>query len=127
MAPFLWGLKPPGIPIVIESWLDIRVLSFAALLSLASTLLFGLFPALEVSKPVVTEMLKGPVHGHKHEKAHQRNALMVTQIASCFVLLIGEGLCLRSLYNAQTMSPGFQTKNAITVSLDVKMNGYSEA
>jgi predicted permease len=52
---------------------------------------------------------------------------VVTQVAACLVLLVGTGLCLRSLRNAGSIDPGFDRHHAVSASLDTEAFGYDEA
>jgi predicted permease len=52
---------------------------------------------------------------------------VTSQVAVCLVLLVGAGLCLRSLVNARSIDPGFDTRNALVASIDVQSFGYNEA
>ena len=51
---------------------------------------------------------------------------MTGQVAVCTILLIGAGLCLRSLASASSVDPGFRVSNRLVVTLDLDILGYSE-
>ena len=56
-----------------------------------------------------------------------RNFLVVLQIIACTVVLIGVGLCLKSLHNLQQVKPGYSARNIALYALDdLQANGYSE-
>jgi predicted permease len=122
------AFKPPvDIPITIDLQLDWRVLGFSALLSLLTSLLFGLVPAWQATKSDVVTSLKDESGIGGYRRSRLRNGLVVVQIALSLVLLIAAGLVLRSLQNLQTMSPGFATDNGLLMSFDLGLQGYDQA
>ena len=56
-----------------------------------------------------------------------RNLLVVTQVALSLVVLIGAGLCVKSLRALQAIDPGFEPAKVLTASFDLSLNGYNEA
>ena len=125
-VPLLLRLKPPGIPIAFEAPLDWRVLGFTLIVGAVAGVLFGLAPALRASRLDVVSRLKDGTAGAGHGRSRLRSVLVTVQVAVCLVLLIGAGLCLRSLANAQSIDPGFDTRDALVASLDVETLGYNE-
>ena len=125
-VPLLLRLKPPGIPIAFEAPLDWRVLGFTLSVGVVAGVLFGLAPALRASRLDVVSRLKDGTAGAGHGHSRLRSVLVTAQVAVCLVLLIGAGLCLRSLANAQSIDPGFDTRDALVASLDVEVLGYNE-
>jgi len=109
--------------------LDTRVLAFTLLASLVTGVLFGLLPALQASRPDLVPTLKGESRsvGRGARRFTLRNALVVVQFALSLVLLICAGLFIRSLQNAQRVSPGFDTKNILIGSVNLGIQGYTEA
>ena len=126
-APLLLRLKPPGIPLALEIPIDWRVVSFTLAASLATGILFGLAPAQRASRIDLLSRLKDGTTGSGQARSRLRSILVTGQVAVCLVLLIGAGLCLRSLVNAQSIDPGFDTNNALVASLNVETFGYNEA
>jgi len=127
LAPALLSLKPPSLPIKIDVPLDWRVLAFTLGVSLATGVVLGIAPALRAAKTGVAPALKDEVGIGGHRKARLRDALVVAQIAVCSMLLIGAALCVRSLLNAQSIDPGFDTRHEMMAVLDPGSLGYSEA
>ena len=125
-APLLLRLKPPGIPLALEIPVDWRVLSFTLAVSVITGIVFGLAPALRASRLDLVSGLKEGAPGSGQVRSRLRSILVTAQVAVCLVLLIGAGLCLRSLVNAQSIDPGFDTRNALVASLNVEMFGYQE-
>ena len=125
-APLLMNLKPPTLSfIAIEAPVDWRVLGFTFLVSLLTGVIFGLGPALRSSKVNVASRLRD--ESTTTAKSRLRNVLVVGEVALCMLLLIGAGLCLRSLQNAESIDPGFEISHRLAVSLDLRPLGYSES
>ena len=126
-APLLLSLMPAALPLGITVSPDIRVLAFTLLASIATGIIFGLAPALQQSALNQVDNLKdGAAHGGS-SRSKLRNALVVAQVTACVVLLVGASLCLRSLLNARSIDPGFDTRNAVAAGLSVDTFGYDEA
>ena len=97
--------------------LDLRVLSFAASVSLLTGLLFGLIPALKASRSNFNDALKtgGRDVMGSHHRTRVRSLLVMTEIAFSLVLLTGAGLMIGSLRNLLGVSLGFDPENVITM------------
>ncbi len=125
-APLLLSLKPASLPLALNISPDIRVLAFATITSIVTGLVFGLAPALQQSKVNQVDSLKeGSAQGGS-ARARLRNGLVIAQVTACVVLLVGASLCVRSLLNARSIDPGFDTQNAVAASLNVQTFGYTE-
>jgi putative ABC transport system permease protein len=98
---------------------DWRVLSFTLAVSLLTGILFGLAPALQASRPELVSTLKDEQSGAmlRLTRFGLRSLLITAQVALSLLLLIGAGLFLRSLRNAVTFDPGFESQNLLIVSL----------
>jgi predicted permease len=126
-GPLLLKLKPPMLSFIdLQLGVDWRALAFMMLVSLVAGLAFGVAPALRSSKVDVVSRLKDENTG-SHGRSRLRNVLVTGQVAVCTVLLIGAGLCLRSLMRAASVDPGFQVTNRLNVTLDLNILGYSES
>jgi predicted permease len=105
---------------------DARVTAFAMAIACFTALLFGLAPALQSTRPVLTSTLKDEagsvVGGTGH--ARFRKGLVVAQVGLSVLLLAGAGLFARSLYNLKTLDPGFQSDQLLGFSVDPSLNGY---
>jgi len=115
------------IPIVIQFDipLDRTVLLFTAGLSLLAGVAFGLAPALQATNPDVAPTLKNEAGRiGRPGRFNLRNALVMTQVALSFVLLIGAGLFVRSLRKAQLIDPGFYTGPAAFLWPIPELSGY---
>ncbi|HKN74987.1 MAG TPA: ADOP family duplicated permease [Candidatus Acidoferrum sp.] len=130
----LWQLmqfKPylPGfgvIPLTIDFRPDIRVVAMSVALVFVAGLATGLLPGLYSSSPNLAGALSGEIAIGGTRKGKIRNALVVIQVAVCTVVLIGVGLCFRSLINLKRVNLGFSARNIAMLTLDLRANGYSE-
>ncbi|HST12602.1 MAG TPA: ABC transporter permease, partial [Terriglobales bacterium] len=113
----------------LDSRLDVRVLAFTFLLSLVTGVIFGLAPALQASRPDLLPALKDEVSSAAPglRRFSLRNLLVVAQVALSLVLLIGAGLFLRSLQNAQAIDPGFDAAKILDAQLNVNLLRYTKA
>ncbi len=100
---------------------DARVLGFALLVSVGSSLLFGLVPALRASRIDLVEVMKEGGRGGSGARRRGRSALLVAEVALSMVLLVGAGLMMRALLREQRDLPGFDTRGLITA--DILLGG----
>jgi macrolide transport system ATP-binding/permease protein len=107
---------------------DAVVFAFALGLTVITTLLFGLAPALHASKQdLVTAMKENPATvGRGPRKVSLRHALVITQVALSMVALISAGLFVRSLRQAYAADPGFDPRGVLLASFDPFLSGYDE-
>jgi putative ABC transport system permease protein len=82
---------------------------------------------LQSSRPDLVPALKDETSLGGANRSRLRDGLVVAQMALSLLLLICAGLIVRSLYQAQTMRPGFNPENAVALSFDVGLQGYDEA
>jgi predicted permease len=125
----LWSFRPPFLQAdAIDIQPDLRVLLFTLGIALTTGLLFGLAPAVQASRPnLVTELKENPsAPANSRRLFSLRNMLVATQIALSLVALIGAGLFLRSLQNAQRIRPGFDMDRLAVMSFDLGAQGYTE-
>jgi putative ABC transport system permease protein len=128
----VWGidLMVAAIPIEMPYWLKIsldwRVLAFAMGTGLLSSVLFGLVPAWQASKPELVDSLKeggrSGVGGAKGQRV--RNGLVVAEVALALALLIGAGLMLRSFLAVQNYDIGIDPKNTLTFRVGLPPSQY---
>jgi putative ABC transport system permease protein len=131
----VWGLSAllaigeNSIPRVKEIKLDLPVLAFSLLISVATGLLFGLLPALQASKPDLNTTLKegsrGASGGIKSNRT--RSVFVIGEVTVCLVLLIGAGLMIKSFYKLLSVSPGFNPENALAVNVALSGSRYRDA
>lgn len=115
-----------GVSMYLPGELDWRVLGLALGVALASTLLFGLTPALQTSKIDLAAALKSEMGGvvGGSRKSLARSGLVVVQVSLSFVLLVGAGLLVQSLFHIRSADPGFSTDRVLTTAVDLSSAGY---
>ena len=124
----LLALKPPvDFPLALDVGVDWRVLLFSLSVSIAAGAIFGLAPALQATRPNILGTLKDTAAQGGAGKTRLRSVLVVAQIAISLIVLIAAGLVVRTLQQLQTMNPGFDTQNGLTMSFDLGLQGYDEA
>jgi predicted permease len=107
---------------------DLTVLLFTMGITMLTSLLFGLAPALQSTKPDVAPTLKGEANAVvSGGSAVLRKALVVAQVTLSLLLLIGAGLFLKSLSNLRNLGPGFSSERLIGLNLDPTLTGYTPA
>jgi predicted permease len=123
---FLIKLDPGNIPRLGDVGLDTRVIGFTVLLSLGTTIIFGLAPALRISQTSLIETIKdagrGPQRGRRH--ARIRNFLVVSELAFSLMLLIGCGLLMRSFYRLSSVKSGLDPDNVTTAKITLPSSRY---
>jgi putative ABC transport system permease protein len=110
----------------LSSGLDWIVLLFALALSVATGLLFGLYPAWDGARVSLATTLKDESgkSSSTHGNARMRRALVCAQVMISAVLLIPTGLFLKSLVNLLHVDLGMKTENVIGFSVSPALNGY---
>jgi predicted permease len=119
---------PTDLPIVISPQLDNRVLLVTLLLSLASTVLFGLVPAIGSSRVSLVPALKAAdadSAGGRRRRLTGRNLLVIGQIAVSLMLLSASGFMFRAISRTLGAGPGFRVDHLLTTSYDPTLIGYS--
>jgi putative ABC transport system permease protein len=111
----LLTIAPENLPRLQSITINLVVLVFAALAGLAATVLFGTTPALRASRPDVMQVLRSSARtAGLSGGSLLRNAVVVAEVALCFILLIGSGLMIRSFLALQRIDPGFDAKGLLT-------------
>ena len=127
LADLAAALKPPvDIPLALDLHIDQRVLIFTGAVSLLTGVLFGLLPALQSTKTDLIATLKDEFAISGHRRSWLKNGMIVFQVALSLVLLVGGALMLRSLQRTQTVDLGFEPHNAVSLSFDLRLQGYDE-
>src|SRR5262249_16661383 len=121
-------LAPQNLPRMSGVSLDGRALAFTAIITLLTGLIFGLVPALQSSKPNLNETMKDAGRGSTEGGRRQfvRSTLVVLEVASALVLLVGAGLMIKSFWRLQKVDPGFNPDNALTMSVALPRSKYPE-
>ena len=124
---WLVSLGPDIIPRVHEITVDPRVVGFTFLISAATSLLFGLAPALQASRPDLTDALKeGGRSSAGPARNRLRSVLVISEVALSLVLLIGAGLMIRSFAKLSQVDPGFNPDEVLTIGVSLLRNKYPE-
>jgi len=113
----LISIGPQTLPRLDEISIDSLVLAFTLGVSLISGLLFGVIPVLKYAGPRLAESLRsgGRTLSHGRERHRARNTLVVVQVASALVLLIGAGLMIRTFQALRNIEPGFTNPEEIQI------------
>lgn len=129
LVKLLIAISPANSPRVDEIGIDWRVFGFALGITVLAGLLFGLFPALQTSRPNLNEMLKDSGrHGAESGRRNRVGSLLiVSEIALSFVLLAGAGLLIKSFLNLRQINPGFNPDNVLVMRLALLWPKYKEA
>jgi predicted permease len=128
-----WGLAavlhlyPNNLPRAAGIGIDYQVLLFAAGLAIVTGVLFGLAPALQVSKPNLTDAMReggrGSTTGARHNRL--RSGLVIAETALGIVLLAGAGLLIRSLNRLSHADLGFNPEYLFTATFDLSETRYN--
>jgi predicted permease len=114
------------LPINNRLYPDAVVLLFTLAVALFTTLLFGFVPAVQTVRADLIPSLKDEPISARLRKFSLRDLLVVGQIALSLILVISSVLVVRSLQHALTLNIGFNPNNAVAVSFDLQLQGYSE-
>lgn len=126
----LVAFQPPlPVPLELDISLDGRVLAFTASVAVLTGFIAGVAPALGAARLDLVSALKGLTSdsGPRRRRPALRNVLVVSQVATCVVLLTLAGLLLRSLRAAQNADLGFDPSGIATFSMEIANQGYDEA
>lgn len=111
----------------LSSSLDLRLLAFTMMLSVATGLVFGLLPALKATRLNLEATLReqGSSVSSGLSQVRFRKGLVVSQVVLTTVLLVGAGLFARSLNNLKNLDLGLRPGNIVAFSVAPELNGYS--
>jgi predicted permease len=127
------ALGARSVPRLHEIAIDGQVLLFALAVSVLAGTLFGLAPALRLSRLDLNGNLKDATRGASATTAiwgrgqNLRRALVVSELALSVMLLIGAGLLIRSFARVQQVPPGFNPSNVLTLELTMAGRKYADA
>lgn len=126
-SQLLAGFLPETrLPVALNVEPDLRVLAFAAIVSLAAGILFGLAPALQLTRSAVAPALKAQASlSGLRGSLTLRKVLTIAQVALSLLLLEGAGLFVRTLRNLKAVDIGYDRENVLLLELVPLLNGYS--
>ncbi|PWT77965.1 MAG: hypothetical protein C5B58_15965 [Acidobacteria bacterium] len=117
---------PGQMPRLNEVGINSGVLVITFVVCVASGILFGLAPALETSRPALSDPLKDANRSSSSASAHRTHrALLVFEVALALLLMMGSGLLIRSFVRLSHVSPGVETDHLITAAISLS-DKYSE-
>ena len=127
-----WGLAaitkllPADFPRLNEIHMDLRVLGFTFAASILTGIVFGLAPALQISRSDVQEAMRETGRGASGSRRQSRfrQALIVAEVALSVVLLAGAGLLFRSFLQLQSVNTGFVSQQVLTARLTPSGTNY---
>jgi predicted permease len=120
----LLRLNPGNIPHIETASLDLRALVFVVLVSLATSVVFGILPALSATRINVAEFLASAgTRGLIADRRRLRRGLVIAQVALVVVLLTGAGLFLRSYLKVLSIETGFSSS---TLTISVPMSASAD-
>ncbi len=117
---------PRDIPRLSEVHVDARVLIFALALSIVTPLLFGIGPALQLSRPDVNVTLQegGKSSTGGRSRALLRTGFLIAEMALSLVLLAGAGLLVKSFLRLASVEPGFRPDHLLTFELSLPSSKF---
>ncbi len=121
------ALAPPGIPRIENVEVDVRVLAFTLLLSLATALVFGLLPALRGARVDLSQALREGGRSGTANRGRLGAALVVIELALAIVVVSGAGLLGRSFLALTGWSPGFDREQTLVFSLSPPTSRYDSS
>ncbi|HVX39994.1 MAG TPA: ABC transporter permease [Gemmatimonadaceae bacterium] len=117
----------PGIPFWMKFTVDGQVLLFTAMVSIGTGVIFGLVPAVQAARPNLNETLRDAgARGTSAGRARQRlrSTLVIGEMALSVVLLVGAALLIRSFLSLQSVQPGFDPNNVLTLRVNLSGPQY---
>jgi putative ABC transport system permease protein len=119
----LISIAPAGLlPRLPEVRIDAWVLGFTTVVSLITGVLFGLLPAMQISRSELNESIKRSAT--RLSGANVRGALVIAEIALALVLLAGAGLLIRSFVRLRSVPTGFESQNVLSMAVTLSPDVY---
>src|SRR5690606_23635210 len=122
-AAFAGHFTPRASEVQVDGWL----LLYTFGVSVAVGMAVGALSSMLYGRQLDASLNSGGSHSTGGMKRQQvRNALVVSQLAVTFVLLVGAGLMMKSFVRLQQVDPGFSPENVVTMQVDLDWNAYSD-
>jgi predicted permease len=125
--PMFVRLIPVYLPVAEVPSLDWRVLVFAAGVTLATGIGFGLIPAMRACRKENADGLRESSRAGGGRRERLRSILVMAEVAGSVVLLVACGLFIRALWRVQAIDPGFHADNVLTMRTSLPMPQYETA
>lgn len=111
-------MAPDNVPRLDSVGIDPTVVGFGIAIAMVSVIFFGLLPAIRASRPNVIDVLRRSGRTDSlGQGRYVRDAVVVAEVALCFVLLVGSGLMVRSFMSIYSANPGFDPNDLFTFQL----------
>jgi putative ABC transport system permease protein len=112
-------------PLFKNAHIDLRVLGFTCVIAVLTGLIFGLAPALQISKPNLAESLKDASRGRGGSSRNRlRSALVVSEIALTLILLVCAGLLTRTIIRLRNVDAGFNATKVLSMNIGIPSIKY---
>jgi putative ABC transport system permease protein len=128
-----WGIDllrvfgPEDVPRLASAAINGPVFLFTFVAAIFSTLVFALIPALQLTRPNISESLQAGSRGAVGPESHHlRRILVIAQVALSLLLLAGAGLLIKTFANLRATKPGFDPSQAAVVQLILPKAKYPE-
>jgi putative ABC transport system permease protein len=121
------GMPPDQVPYYVQWTLDWRSVAYTVFVAAATALVFGLFPALQVSRGNLHDSLKEGTRGNTVARSFLRSSLVVLQVAFALVSLVGALLFVRTFMNLGASDLGFDPKPLMSMRIFLGGEAYEAA
>ncbi len=125
-VPLLTRLVPNSLPIAAGPSIDLRILVFAAVLTVVTGVVFGLAPVARLGYGERLTALHEESRAGGGRKERLRSALVVAEIIASVVLLVSAGLLMRALWNVEATDPGFKAAGVLTLQTALPQPQYEK-
>jgi predicted permease len=123
-TPLAVRLVPNALPIAEMPAVNLRMLLFAGIVTLATGIAFGVLPALRAGQVDSAALAEGARSGGSRRAERVRSVLVVAEVTASVVLLIGTALLIRALWVVQRIDPGFDPQGVLTVRTTLPLPKY---
>jgi putative ABC transport system permease protein len=122
----LVALAPPDLTRSVQVTFDLRIVAFAFLLSLVTSIIFGLAPAIMASRGDLNRGLHEESRTSTGGGTRMRSWLVALEIACSVALMVGAGLLFRTLVGLQNVDPGLEAHNVLSFRVSLPSQRYKE-
>jgi putative ABC transport system permease protein len=128
LSRLLVAYRPPlPVPIALDLAIDWRVATFTAVLTGATALILGVLPWWHAAKQDPMSAFRADPAWRRRSRCGLRNVLLLPQVTLSFILLVVAALFARSVAGASSVDPGFDSRPAAALTLNLGMSGYDQA